>query len=87
MPVGFLRPIAHGMWTLSRALGIALADADSGVAAAVQFKRPFLMPGKAAFVTDQLSAARDRVPLSAQCLATDTPLLRGEVWRSDDDRR
>jgi acyl dehydratase len=47
-PVGFSKPIAHGMWTLSRALGaietrLAL---PLGVEVEASFKRPLPMPGR-----------------------------------------
>lgn len=49
--VGFKRPIAHGMWTLSRMVGEAGAQvpADRPVAIDAHFKRPLLMPARARF--------------------------------------
>lgn len=48
-PLGYKRPIAHGMWALARLLGQLPAEVDGSVGQAdVTFKRPILLPGRVA---------------------------------------
>lgn len=53
-PLGYRRPIAHGMWTLARAIGLLEQRHPLPVEVALeaQFKRPLFMPGKASFAAD-----------------------------------
>ncbi|MBI5490528.1 MAG: hypothetical protein HY905_24550 [Deltaproteobacteria bacterium] len=46
-PVGYKRPIAHGMWTLARTLSEIESDRPFGVPTWVEasFKKPILLPG------------------------------------------
>jgi acyl dehydratase len=44
-PMGFERPVAHGMWTLARLLGLLPTEVDTNVGQlTVSFHRPILMP-------------------------------------------
>jgi len=50
LPFGFKRPIAHGMWTLGRALAELDRDLYQGpVAIDVAFRRPLLLPSRVGF--------------------------------------
>ncbi|MCB9556397.1 MAG: hypothetical protein H6707_09865 [Deltaproteobacteria bacterium] len=47
-PLGYKRPIVHGMWTLARALGL-LGTIPPAVEIDAQFKRPLYLPGTFSF--------------------------------------
>jgi len=85
MPMGFRRPIAHGMWTFSRVLGMALAstDADQGVSAEAYFKRPLLMPGEVRLSAETLSTEHLATSLAVQDSETGMPHLVGQVGIPD----
>lgn len=56
---GFPRPIAHGMWLKARCLAALEGHLADGYTAAVRFKLPLLLPGKAAFTTATAGDARE----------------------------
>ena len=62
-PFGFRRPIAHGMWSLARVLGV-LGDTAAPQQAEVRFHRPLLMPAQVTLYASRGRAAvfalRDR---------------------------
>jgi hypothetical protein len=67
-PLGFRRPIVHGMWTLARCLAALGPELPAAFAAEVAFKRPILLPAKVAFAEDAgtlafgVRDARDETP-------------------------
>jgi acyl dehydratase len=69
---GFPRAIAHGMWTLARALGALEGDLPDTVTVEAEFKRPILLPRTVGFGVDgkrfSVRDARD-----------DTPHLEGSI--------
>jgi len=85
MPMGFSRPIAHGMWTFSRVLGMALAstNADQSVTAEAYFKRPLFLPGTVQISTEVLNIQHDSSAVAVQDAETGTPHLTGQVAVSD----
>ena len=50
---GFPRAIAHGMWTKARAVAAMEAKLPEAFAVDVGFRKPLLLPGKAAFGIDE----------------------------------
>jgi acyl dehydratase len=70
-PLGYRRPIAHGMWTFARALAVALhgVDDETPLHTSASFKRPLLMPG--------------RIDLDAPRLQSETPFVRLGVHDAD----
>lgn len=80
-PLGFRRPIAHGMWTFARVLAMALAhtDRDAPVAAWADFKRPLLMPGRARFASRVLARDARESPLAVRDARSGVAHLVGGV--------
>lgn len=80
-PLGYRRPIAHGMWTLGRSLAVALArtDADASVSADASLKLPLYMPGTARFAACELSADQTSTSLEAFDGTTGAPYLLGQA--------
>jgi len=74
-PLGYERPIAHGMWTLARLLGLVPAEVDTTVGhAAVTFHRPVLLPGT---IAARVAADGDAWSLDAWSPQRGTPHVRG----------
>jgi hypothetical protein len=74
-PLGYERPIAHGMWTLARLLGLVPADLDTTVGRAeVTFHRPVLLPGT---ITARVAPDGDAWTLDAWSPQRGTPHIRG----------
>ena len=74
-PLGYERPIAHGMWTLARLLGLLPTELDTTVGrAAVTFHRPVLLPGT---IAARVAADGDAWTLDAWSPQRGTPHVRG----------
>jgi acyl dehydratase len=74
-PLGYRRPIAHGMWALARLIGLLPAEVDTSVGrAAVTFHRPILMPGT---VAARVVCTGDGWTLDAFSPERGTPHVRG----------
>lgn len=80
-PLGYRRPIAHGMWTFARVLGMALADtdADVSVSADVSLKLPLYMPGTVRFAAESLSTGQASSALHVFDGQTGAPYLKGHA--------
>jgi hypothetical protein len=78
-PLGYRRPIAHGMWTFARALGPVLREVDSEqrVVAWADFKKPLLMPGRALLFGGPLTGATTETRLEVRDSLTGAPHLIG----------
>lgn len=48
-PLGFSRPIAHGMWTFARCLAAYGAPAGEAFTARAEFRAPVLLPGRVTY--------------------------------------
>lgn len=51
-PLGYKRPIAQGMWTLAKALGLLGLDGHGASRVDATWKLPLLLPGEAAVLRD-----------------------------------
>jgi acyl dehydratase len=51
-PLGFSRPIAHGMWTFARCVAAAAAPADRPVTARAEFRAPVLLPATVTYAAE-----------------------------------
>lgn len=52
-PLGFARPIAHGMWTFAACVAASSASSDRPVTAArADFRAPVLLPGRATYAAE-----------------------------------
>ncbi len=79
-PFGFRRPIAHGMWTMARALaeverGHDLPQAHS---VSVAFKRPIFMPGQV-LIRHRAELDLEGVEFQVRHARKDTPHLLGSL--------
>lgn len=74
-PLGYRRPIAHGMWSLAALLGELPGDVVTG-RAEVAFKRPLELPGTFA---SRVAADDDAWRLDAWAPETGAPLVLG-TW-------
>ena len=54
-PLGFPRPIAHGMWTKARCLAALEGRLPDAFTASVSFRRPILLPGRVRFAAAERS--------------------------------
>ncbi|MGB8330444.1 MAG: MaoC family dehydratase [Polyangiales bacterium] len=81
LPLGYRRPIAHGMWTFARALAIVLREVDQEVPlqASASFKRPLLMPGRIEIDAPNLSPDTRSVKLAVRDAASRAPHLLGQL--------
>ncbi len=81
LPLGFRRPIAHGMWTFSRVAALALAgvDADTPVTAEAAFRRPLFLPSTVECAAFPLHAGHRTTPLAVHQVRTDIPHLTGQM--------
>lgn len=76
--LGFPRPIAHGMWTLSRALAELEREHPMGsYRVEAGFKRPILMPAKVALTYPE--RPDDAIPFSVYDPGRGTPHLVGRL--------
>ena len=75
-PLGYKRPIAHGMWTMAKALGGLESRDESFHPKAIEtwFKRPIFMPGTAI-----LHASADGTAFEVWDEAGKAPHARGRV--------
>lgn len=80
-PLGYQRPIAHGMWTFARAVTVALRgiDEDMPIEASISFKRPLLMPGRIQIEAPRLESQGQCVPVAVRDARTAAPHVLGEV--------
>lgn len=80
-PLGYRRPIAHGMWTLARVLSEVLGalDEDAPVEATAAFKRPLLMPSQIRIEAEQLTPSVPEVQFAARDARTGAPHLVGSA--------
>lgn len=83
-PLGYRRPIAHGMWTFARVLGLALAetDAEAGVSADVSLKLPLSLPSSVRFAAHVLSGEQPQTSLDVFNEQTGAPYLKGHVQQT-----
>jgi acyl dehydratase len=51
-PLGFARPIAHGMWTFARCLATAGVPDDRPVTARAEFRAPVLLPARVTYAAE-----------------------------------
>ncbi|MDX6349125.1 MAG: hypothetical protein QOF84_3915 [Streptomyces sp.] len=51
-PLGFSRPIAHGMWTFARCVAAAAPPADRPVTARAEFRAPVLLPATVTYAAE-----------------------------------
>lgn len=76
-PLGYRLPIAHGMWTLARIIGLLPSDVDTTVGhVAATFHRPILMPG---IVAARVALDGNVWSLDAWSPERGTPHLRGTL--------
>jgi acyl dehydratase len=74
-PLGYRLPIAHGMWTLARLIGLLPEELDTTVGqVAATFHRPVFMPGT---VAARVAPDGDAWALDAWSPERGTPQLRG----------
>lgn len=80
-PLGYRRPIAHGMWTFARAVTVALRGVDDAqsISADVTFKKPLLMPGRIQIEAPRLEPDVKSVPIAVRDARTAAPHVVGEV--------
>jgi acyl dehydratase len=80
-PLGYRRPIAHGMWTFARVLSEVLEGVDEAapVQADAAFKRPLLMPSRIRVSAPRLSREPREVCFSAREARTGAPHLVGRA--------
>ncbi len=78
-PLGYRKPIAHGMWTLARALTHALTELPGPVAveASVEFRKPLLMPGRMRLDVAPLQSGDGPVQLCVRDPESGSPYLVG----------
>jgi acyl dehydratase len=78
-PLGYRRPIAHGMWTFARVLSEVLEDVDEEalVQATTAFKRPLLMPSRIRIEAERLSPGLPEVSFAAREATTGAPHVIG----------
>jgi len=78
-PLGYRRPIAHGMWTFARVLSEVLdgADEDAPLRATAAFKRPLLMPSRVRIEAPRLVPALREVSFAAREASSGAPHVLG----------
>jgi acyl dehydratase len=66
-PLGYKRPIAHGMWTLARAIGLLerRTPLTGEITVEAAFKRPLYMPSRVAFTAVEEGPAASRMAVFA----------------------
>ncbi len=84
-PLGYRRPIAHGMWTLARALAVALHGVpdETPLRSSAFFKRPLLMPGRIELDAPRLQPETPLVQFAIRDADSGAPHLLGEVGYAD----
>jgi acyl dehydratase len=80
-PLGYRRPIAHGMWTFARVLSEVLegVEDDAPLVATTAFKRPLLMPSRIRIEAPRLSPATPEVQFAAYEAGSGAPHLIGDA--------
>ncbi|MEM7436511.1 MAG: MaoC/PaaZ C-terminal domain-containing protein [Myxococcota bacterium] len=80
-PLGYRRPIAHGMWTFARAVTVALrgVEAQASLEASVAFKRPLLMPARVQIQATPLSPDTPETSIAVRDAETGAPHVVGHV--------
>ncbi len=78
-PLGYRRPIAHGMWTFARVMSEVLhgVDEDARVVASTSFKRPLLMPSRIRIEAQSLTPDIPEVCFAAREASSGAPHLLG----------
>jgi NAD(P)-dependent dehydrogenase (short-subunit alcohol dehydrogenase family)/acyl dehydratase len=79
--IGFTRPIAHGMWTLARMMGVVGDAVTTGrrVAVDARFKRPISMPAQVRFAWSGALDGGDGIRFEVRGAATGEVHLAGQV--------
>jgi acyl dehydratase len=79
--IGFARPIAHGMWTLARMIGVMGVGVPPGrpVLIDARFKRPILMPARAHFAWRGAVDHEDGIGFEVRGAGTGEVHLVGQV--------
>jgi acyl dehydratase len=75
---GFRRPIAHGMWTLARALAV-LAPDPSALRVEVAFRKPLFLPAHPADVVLHWAAEPGSTTFEVRSAAGDVTHVRGTL--------
>jgi hypothetical protein len=80
-PLGFRRPIAHGMWTLARCLAALGPELPESFAVEVAFKRPILLPATVTFAEAPSTSPCGALSLTfgVRDARDDTPHLDGLI--------
>lgn len=80
-PLGYRRPIAHGMWTFARVLSEVLegVEDDAPLVATTAFKRPLLMPSRIRIEAPRLLPGIPKVHLAAYEAESGAPHLIGDA--------
>ncbi len=78
--LGYRKPIAHGMWTLGRALAMPAAQLTTPWVAEARFQRPAFLPGRATLRWQQRS---NETAFEVRDSATFEPHLSGRVFTAD----
>ena len=80
-PLGYRRPIAHGMWTFARVLSHVLdgVDSEAALGATTVFKRPLLMPSRIRIEAPRLAERPSGVQVAAREASSGAPHLIGEA--------
>ena len=78
-PLGYRRPIAHGMWTFARVLSEVLDGVNEGapLRATAAFKRPLLMPSRVRIEAPRLAPDVREVSFAAREANTGAPHVLG----------
>lgn len=85
-PLGYRRPIAHGMWTFARVLSEVLEGVADDVRLVVTtaFKRPLLMPSQIRIEAPRLAPGTPEVPFAAYEAKSGAPHLIGNAAYAED---
>jgi acyl dehydratase len=80
-PLGYRRPIAHGMWTFARVLSEVLegVEEDAPLRVIAAFKRPLLMPSRIRIEAQRLTPDLAEVPFAAREEESGAPHVIGSA--------
>jgi acyl dehydratase len=76
---GFPRPIAHGMWSMARCLAQHEGRVPAAFTAAVAFRKPILLPGRARFAAERRAGGSVAFALRGPAAADPALHLLGEL--------
>ncbi len=78
--LGYRRPIAHGMWTLGRALAMPACQLAVPWVAEAKFRRPVFLPGRVTLRTRQ---KKDETEFEVRDAASFAPHLSGRIFNAE----